>query len=84
MEMKSLSKKRDLTKLKTEVSEMREKMRKHLDKSADELIDIKQGEGGLVDIEFLAQYLVLAHSNEHHSLMEHCNNVSIFKSLAAL
>mgnify|MGYP003636980613 FL=1 len=81
---KILSKKRDLTKLKTEVSEMREKMRKHLDKSADELIDIKQGEGGLVDIEFLAQYLVLAHSNEHHSLMEHCNNVSIFKSLAAL
>ncbi|MGV2871181.1 bifunctional [glutamate--ammonia ligase]-adenylyl-L-tyrosine phosphorylase/[glutamate--ammonia-ligase] adenylyltransferase [Colwellia sp. E150_009] len=81
---KILSKKRELTKLKTEVSEMREKMRKHLDKSAGDLIDIKQGEGGLVDIEFLAQYLVLAHSNEHHSLMEHCNNVSIFKSLAAL
>lgn len=81
---KILSKKRDLTKLKTEVSEMREKMRKHLDKSAGDLIDIKQGQGGLVDIEFLAQYLVLAHSNEHHSLMEHCNNVSIFKSLAAL
>lgn len=81
---KVLSKKRDLVKLKVEVSEMREKMREHLDKSEGDLVDIKQGEGGLVDIEFLAQYLVLAHSCQYPSLMEHCNNVSIFKSLAAL
>lgn len=79
-----LSKKRDLTQLKNEVSDMREKMRNHLDKSADDLIDIKQGAGGLVDIEFLAQYLVLAHSCEYESLTERCDNVGIFKSLAKL
>ncbi len=79
-----LSKKRDLTQLKGEVSDMREKMRNHLDKSADDIIDMKQGAGGLVDIEFLAQYLVLAHSYKHESLTERCDNVGIFKSLAKL
>ncbi|WP_338027150.1 hypothetical protein [Colwellia maritima] len=79
-----LSKKRDLAKLKGEVREMREKMRNHLDKSEGDLIDIKQGLGGLVDIEFLAQYLVLANSCEYPNLMEYCNNVSIFKALATL
>ena len=79
-----LSKKRNLTQLKEEVSNMREKMRNHLDKSADDLIDIKQGVGGLVDIEFLAQYLVLAHGFEYEDLTERCDNLGIFKSLAKL
>jgi glutamate-ammonia-ligase adenylyltransferase len=76
-----VSKKRNLSELQEEVSNMREKMRNHLDKSEDELIDIKQGAGGLVDIEFLAQYLVLANSHEYKSLTEHCDNLGIFKSL---
>ena len=75
---------RDLTQLKTDVSAMREKMRNHLDKTTDDLIDIKQGAGGLVDIEFLAQYLVLAHSAQHESLTERCDNLGIFNSLAKL
>lgn len=79
-----LSKKRDLAKLKVEVSHMREKMRDHLDKSVDDLVDIKQGAGGLVDIEFLAQYLVLANSYDHENLTEPCDNLGIFKSLAKL
>ena len=81
---KILCQQRDLPLLKAEVSNMREKMRDHLDKSADDLIDIKQGAGGLVDIEFLAQYLVLAHSNEYENLTERCDNLGIFKSLATL
>jgi len=82
--VKVLSQKRDLTQLKTQVSDMREKMRNHLDKSANDLIDIKQGASGLVDIEFLAQYLVLAHSSEYENLTEYCDNLGIFKSLAKL
>jgi len=82
--VKVLCQKRDLTQLKTEVSDMREKMRNHLDKSANDLIDIKQGTGGLVDIEFLAQYLVLAHSCEHENLTASCDNLGIFKSLTKL
>ncbi|GAA6172178.1 bifunctional [glutamate--ammonia ligase]-adenylyl-L-tyrosine phosphorylase/[glutamate--ammonia-ligase] adenylyltransferase [Colwellia sp. KU-HH00111] len=73
---------REIEQLKADVKSMREKMRNHLDKSTDDLVDIKQGEGGLVDIEFLAQYLVLANSYEHTSLTERCDNVGIFKALA--
>ena len=78
-----LSQKRDALKLKADVFNMREKMRNHLDKSNGELIDVKQGLGGLVDIEFLAQYLVLAHSHQFDSLTERCDNLGIFKLLAS-
>lgn len=74
----------EVDKLRIDVSNMREKMRKHLDKSTSELVDIKQGVGGLVDIEFLAQYLVLAHCHIHVDLSQHCDNLSIFKRLASL
>jgi glutamate-ammonia-ligase adenylyltransferase len=79
-----LSLPRELDELNVDVSRMREKMRNHLDKSTDELIDIKQGIGGLVDIEFLAQYLVLAHCNTHAKLTQHCDKLSIFKQLAKI
>ena len=42
---------------------MREKMRAELDRSRAEQLNIKQGVGGLVDIEFLLQYLVLLHAS---------------------
>ena len=38
---------------------MRRKMRAELDRSGAGGFDLKQGEGGLVDLEFLLQYLVL-------------------------
>ena len=79
-----LRRKRELPDLKLEVSKMREKMRDHLDKSVDNLIDIKQGTGGLVDIEFLAQYLVLANSFTYDSLPERCDNSGIFFLLSKL
>jgi len=62
-----LNAKRDLRKLKLDVIDMRQKMRKELDKSTSDLIDLKQCVGGLVDIEFLAQFLVLSRDNECHS-----------------
>ena len=45
-----------------DVSEMRRRMRTELDRSSAMLFDLKQGEGGLVDLEFLLQYLVLRDS----------------------
>ena len=77
-----LSQERDNQKLKTDVVEMREKMRSHLDKSTDEQIDIKHGLGGLVDIEFLTQYLVLNCSQQHLQLTEYSDNVRIIEQLA--
>lgn len=79
-----LSQKRDIVELKTAVNKMREKMRNHLDKSTNTHIDLKQGAGGLVDIEFLAQYLVLANSHTHKNLTERCDTLGIFTVLAKL
>jgi len=73
---------RDLVQLKSDVCSMREKMRNHLDKSTEQLLDLKQGQGGLVDIEFLAQYLVLAHCDKEGRLAKHSDNDGIFKVLA--
>jgi len=76
-----LSKPRKLDELKGEIIEMREKMRNHLNKSTDVEFDIKQGEGGLVDIEFIAQFLVLANANNYSELMHASDNLGIFKLL---
>jgi len=77
-----LSRARNVAELKFDVVNMREKMRKHLDKSTEQHIDIKQGYGGLVDIEFIAQYLVLAHSQTQATLMSVCDNLGVFNLLA--
>ena len=50
--------------LATDVQNMRQKMRNNLNKSDTKLWDIKQGEGGLVDIEFLVQYWALKYSRD--------------------
>jgi len=77
-----LSKERDLQQLRDDVISMRNKMRNHLDKSTEHLMDIKQGLGGLVDIEFLAQYLVLAHCHQEMSLAKYSDNINVFAQLA--
>ncbi|WP_440874430.1 bifunctional [glutamate--ammonia ligase]-adenylyl-L-tyrosine phosphorylase/[glutamate--ammonia-ligase] adenylyltransferase [Thalassotalea sp. PLHSN55] len=77
-----LTLKRDPEKLLTDVVEMREKMRDHLDKSDQQQADIKQGAGGLVDIEFLAQYLVLLHSAQHPKIAQYSDNIRIFERLS--
>ncbi|NMP32257.1 bifunctional [glutamate--ammonia ligase]-adenylyl-L-tyrosine phosphorylase/[glutamate--ammonia-ligase] adenylyltransferase [Thalassotalea sp. M1531] len=76
-----LSQPREQNSLKQDVIEMREKMRNHIDKSTAEHIDIKHGKGGLVDIEFLAQYLVLYYSAQHSKLTAYSDNVRIFEQL---
>jgi len=47
-----------------DVIKMRKKMRDNLDKTDARLWDIKQGDGGLVDIEFLVQYWALKYSRK--------------------
>ncbi len=55
-----LNQKRNNRELANEVISMREKMVTHLSSKDSEQINIKQDPGGLVDIEFLAQYARLA------------------------
>jgi glutamate-ammonia-ligase adenylyltransferase len=67
-----------------EIADMRIKMQSHLDKSTDKLVDIKQGSGGMVDIEFLVQYLVLLNAQQYPSLGDFSDNISILGELRRL
>ena len=65
--------------LREEVVAMRDKMRAHLLRGTAEQFDLKQGAGGMTDIEFMAQYLVLAHAEAHPAeLTRWSDNVRIF------
>lgn len=78
-----LSKRRTETELAKEVSEMRQKMRQQLDKSVDDMFDLKQGVGGITDIEFMVQYAVLAWSSNLPDLMVYTDNIRILDALVA-
>lgn len=78
-----LSRERNCSELKEEVIKMREKMRTHLDTSGDEKgFDLKQGAGGIIDIEFMVQYLVLAWSHKYPNLMEFSDNIRQLEAAA--
>ena len=79
-----LAKHRALQTLTIEVLQMRDKMRTHLDRSTATALDIKHGKGGLVDIEFICQYLVLHHSKKHHELACYADNIRLFNQLVEL
>ncbi|MCF6435020.1 bifunctional [glutamate--ammonia ligase]-adenylyl-L-tyrosine phosphorylase/[glutamate--ammonia-ligase] adenylyltransferase [Pseudoalteromonas sp. MMG022] len=78
---------RDCKELAENVVSMREKMRTHLSKDSNDAFDLKQGLGGMTDIEFLAQFLVLNFAENNALLTEHTDNVRILanaKELAIL
>ena len=71
-----LSKPRELTALLKDVVEMREKMRSHLGSTAgDSGFDLKHDRGGIVDIEFMVQYQVLAYAEMHPKLATYTDNI---------
>ncbi|MDF7671299.1 bifunctional [glutamate--ammonia ligase]-adenylyl-L-tyrosine phosphorylase/[glutamate--ammonia-ligase] adenylyltransferase [Orbaceae bacterium ESL0721] len=68
--------------LKNEVREMREKMRTHLDNSSADLFNLKSGAGGIGDIEFLSQYLVLNYADKNPIMTRWTDNVRILEMAA--
>jgi len=76
-----LTRPRDEATLKREVVEMRHKMREHLGGKKAGRFMLKQDPGGITDIEFLAQYLVLCYSHEKPKLTRWSDNVRIFESM---
>ncbi|WKE64749.1 bifunctional [glutamate--ammonia ligase]-adenylyl-L-tyrosine phosphorylase/[glutamate--ammonia-ligase] adenylyltransferase [Gallaecimonas kandeliae] len=66
--------------LKEEVRAMRDKMRLHLDKSGNGRFDLKQGRGGITDIEFLVQYWLLA--SHQPGLLTFSDNIRQLDALA--
>lgn len=83
-----LSRKRDLDQLKADVIHMRQKMRTHLGHDIHNdgrtSFDLKQDTGGIVDIEFMVQYAVLAWSNADPALMTYTDNIRILECLARI
>jgi len=60
----TLARSRDPETLRNDVVQMRQRMRAELDRTDAARFDLKQGEGGLVDLEFLLQWLVLGRAAE--------------------
>lgn len=67
---RTLASERDPVKVYEDVSAMRRRMRAELDRSDAAAFDLKQGEGGLVDLEFLLQALVLRYARRYTMLRE--------------
>ena len=76
-----LGQKRNLAVLTKDVNEMRAKMRERLNKSTADLFDLKQGKGGITDIEFMVQYAALAWSSEHPSLLIYTDTIRMLEAI---
>jgi glutamate-ammonia-ligase adenylyltransferase len=70
---------RDPDKLQKDVREMRERMRTELVSKDPKIFDLKQGVGGLTDIEFLVQYGVLRWAHEFPKLRDYTDNIRILE-----
>lgn len=77
-----LCKNREERELKTEVREMREKMRAHLGTTAPHQFNLKIDAGGIGDIEFLSQYLVLNYAHQYPKMTTWSDNVRILELAA--
>jgi glutamate-ammonia-ligase adenylyltransferase len=78
-----LCQRRDRAKLREEVRAMRQKMFDNLSsRGNDEIFDLKQDFGGLIDVEFAVQYLVLAHACDFPQLTGNLGNIALLRIAA--
>jgi len=70
---------RDQAALREEIRAMRERVRgSHSTKV--QVFDVKHSPGGMVDIEFAVQFLVLAHSHAHPALRANSGNIALLQA----
>jgi glutamate-ammonia-ligase adenylyltransferase len=79
-----LAQNRSESELREAVASMRERMRSALGNSREDLFHLKQDAGGVADIEFIVQFLVLAYSAEHPELLEFTDNIRILDTVESL
>ena len=77
-----LSQNRNIDVLRNEILEMRRKVHAGHPNPAGEF-DLKHDAGGMVDIEFIVQFLVLAYSHQHHQLIGNLGNIALLRMAAA-
>lgn len=80
----TLCREREPNDLRKAVREMRERMRANLDKTRGGRFDLKQGLGGIADIEFMVQYSVLRWAAQHPDLAVWTDNVRLLGTLERL
>ncbi|MBT2116320.1 bifunctional [glutamate--ammonia ligase]-adenylyl-L-tyrosine phosphorylase/[glutamate--ammonia-ligase] adenylyltransferase [Dyella sp. LX-66] len=71
---------RERARVLADVSDMRRRWRAERDRSDERLFDLKQGHGGLLDIEFALQGLVLAHAAERPLLLLSTANAALIEA----
>jgi [glutamine synthetase] adenylyltransferase / [glutamine synthetase]-adenylyl-L-tyrosine phosphorylase len=76
-----LARRRPAARLRTDVMEMRERMRRERRQPLAGEFDLKQDPGGIVDIEFLVQYLALLHAHRYPELVVWTDNVRLIQTL---
>ena len=70
---------REPQKLREDVVQMRHKLRQHHGATTD---DPKHSAGGIIDLEFISQYLVLAHGAAYPALYQYTDNMRILDAAA--
>ncbi len=80
---KVLRQEREPEKLKQEVLAMRQKMHDAHPNKSDEF-DLKHDSGGMIDIEFIVQYMVLRHAAQHPQLTGDIGNIALLKLFGQL
>lgn len=78
---------RDLAKLKKDVLAMRQKMVEAHATRGDkrtQIFNLKHDPGGLIDVEFIVQYLVLGYAHKHAELTGNLGNIALLKIAADL
>ncbi len=69
--------------LRKKIVEMRTRWRKESDRSNETTLDLKQGRGALVDIEFLIQALVLEHASDFPRMLSATNTIDLIEMAAS-
>jgi glutamate-ammonia-ligase adenylyltransferase len=69
--------------LREEVAKMRKRMH-DAHPSRSDRFDLKQDDGGMIDIEFIVQYLVLRHAFEHPQLTANKGNIALLRMCGEL
>lgn len=72
---------RDPEVLRIEVVNMRQKMWDALGSKDSKVFNVKKDQGGITDIEFIVQYLILAHAHHQPALVEWSDNIRQLDSL---
>ncbi len=83
MRREVLCRPRELPVLRNDIVTMREKMHA-AHPNRGELYDVKHDRGGIVDVEFIVQYLVLGYAHQHTALTGNIGNLALLKLAATL